>query len=498
MERTFLPTGSLTPNDYNPNEMTGAEYTELVKEVEHLGRLPKPIIVRPNGNGYVIVDGEHGWRAARDCDLNEVPCEIIDVDDFEAMRQTYKRNQHGIHNIVKQGHMFKQMLELKGLSRRELAKEIEVSEGTIRNSLLYAEAEERLWKLECDASILSVQQIRWFSVLPNAIGDAWIMQGAKIEDLSEIDSYTHWLMADCYSVENVKDFYRKIEDSGLLDYVNLDDRRLGVKKLIKKVTEWVQWEKNWAHAGINQKELRQYTNHYFLGIFVVREKDMMDRALKILIDKDKNPPAFRLTPEEFEKVINDPTISEDSHSTFIDRLKAVIVQKTGYIVRDTNWSQNVLKEIELKEAPEYIQKAKLDTATKYHLWKTENTDSFEKFDDSKFEEAKKKIASTGFIYYKDSPGYDLRKAIRAQIELNVRKIEFDESEKLVTIREAAENIVSNLSLYDSKTENDKWESLVKKFESMTREELFVIEKSMAYTDTAAAQIRFLSILGKNA
>ncbi len=93
----------LSPNDYNPNRMSETEFAELVTEVRHLGRLPKPLVVRPNGEGFVIIDGEHGWRASKEVGLSEIPCEVIDVDDFEAMRQTYKRNQHGQHNPVLQG-----------------------------------------------------------------------------------------------------------------------------------------------------------------------------------------------------------------------------------------------------------------------------------------------------------------------------------------------------------------------------------------------------------
>ena len=140
----MLPVDALAANDYNPNEMTKAQFAELAAEVAHLGRLPKPLIVRSNGTGYVVVDGEHGWRAAVKHGLAEVPCEIVDVDDFEARRQTYKRNQHGTHHPVRLGEMFQQMMAARQLSQRALAKEIDVSEGTVRNALSYAEAAESL------------------------------------------------------------------------------------------------------------------------------------------------------------------------------------------------------------------------------------------------------------------------------------------------------------------------------------------------------------------
>ena len=78
------------------------------------------MVVRPNGKDgrYLIVDGEHGWRAATKAGFQAIPCEIIEADDFEAMRQTYKRNQHGTHAPILLGKFFKRMMEEKGLSQR--------------------------------------------------------------------------------------------------------------------------------------------------------------------------------------------------------------------------------------------------------------------------------------------------------------------------------------------------------------------------------------------
>ena len=182
---TMLPPSALRPNDYNPNSMTEAEFAELVAEVRHLGRLPKPVIARSSGDGYAIVDGEHSWRAAREAGLAEIPVEVVDADDFEAMRQTYKRNQHGTHNPVLLGRMFRRMLEGRGISQRELADEIAVSEGTIRNALAYANAADLRNSYapggEAEIARLSIRQVRSYLGMPPKIGEAWLKAGANAE-----------------------------------------------------------------------------------------------------------------------------------------------------------------------------------------------------------------------------------------------------------------------------------------------------------------------------
>jgi hypothetical protein len=120
--------------------MTNDQFAELVAEVRHVDRISKPVIVRPRGDNFEIVDGEHSWRAAKEVGLTEIPCEIVEVDDFEARRQTYKRNQHGTHDPIREGQMFRQMLEARELSKRALAREIDVSDSKVRDAIAYVEA----------------------------------------------------------------------------------------------------------------------------------------------------------------------------------------------------------------------------------------------------------------------------------------------------------------------------------------------------------------------
>ena len=143
IEITLIPVDNLVANTWNPNRMSGKAFAEYVEEVRHTGTIPKPIICRPAGTKHEIIDGAHALRAAKEIGLSKVPCQVLqDTDDFEAMRQTFKRNRGGKDDPVLLGRMFKQMMASQKLSARALAKKINVSETTVRNHLNYVEAAE--------------------------------------------------------------------------------------------------------------------------------------------------------------------------------------------------------------------------------------------------------------------------------------------------------------------------------------------------------------------
>jgi hypothetical protein len=142
-------------NGYNPNQMDKDAFDELVMEVEHLKRVAKPIVVRVNSlkpDEYIIVDGQHNFRAAKKAGLGEVLCEIVDIDDLEARIQTYKRNQHGKHDPLLEGVMFADMIDCDDVAKREVGRRFNIEEGRVRRSLKYLEA----YRMHCE--FLGIQE----------------------------------------------------------------------------------------------------------------------------------------------------------------------------------------------------------------------------------------------------------------------------------------------------------------------------------------------------
>ena len=181
----MISTGRIDPNDYNANEMSPKEFTALRAEVRRLGRPPKPIVVREVGERYEVVDGEHGLRAAQAEKIAEVPCEVIEADDIEAVRQNYTRNEHGTRNPLKQARAFERLKDAGNLSNRKLAAAIGIPEATIRTSLDYVKAFELRnccapKTAEKDIARLSVRQVQCYLQTPDRDRDAWLDGGADL------------------------------------------------------------------------------------------------------------------------------------------------------------------------------------------------------------------------------------------------------------------------------------------------------------------------------
>jgi ParB/RepB/Spo0J family partition protein len=189
-QHLMLPAARIEPNDWNANEMSSEDYNGLVAEIKHLGRLPKPIVVRQNGERYTVVDGEHSLRAAKDLGMAEVWCELIEVNDFEAMRQSCARNLHGENNPIRLGQLYRRMMKMRRMSMRAFAPVICKSAGTVKNYLDFVEAFEL--RNDCapegaeeNIRHLTIEQIRTYIKLPAKARDTWLAAGANPDSIPE-------------------------------------------------------------------------------------------------------------------------------------------------------------------------------------------------------------------------------------------------------------------------------------------------------------------------
>lgn len=467
-----LPRASLAPNGWNPNVMTEEEQEELKKEIQHLGRVPKPVVVRVNGDGYEIVDGEQTWQAAVGI-LEELECEVITADDFEAMRQTYKRNQHGKHDRVREGRMFKQMLAMrKKTSQRNLAEEIGISEGTIRNSLMYADVAEKIGTEEAASwagesifvNKMTVAQIRTADAMTAEMVKEWVEAGLPEDTLEKLRG-KHWM--------GTESLVKAVGESGLWQFSRGDwDHRL------QQVAKWHSFEQ--SYAGFNLGQLRQYTRFYFEGKWQVRDEEMMTSILEMVMDPESKPPSFKLTAEEFGQVIEEA--GNESHGDFYRRVTAAVLLKTGSLPdKDRKDPREVLAENELLAAPEWTRLGEGCARLRLAIWK-EDGEYFNSSERAVLEQAKR--AAIAKVKASDRPapkeklmwgimGEQWEMLARWRIRKEAGVLVLEKNGTTRTEGQLAMDIALAIRLYDGPDdERAKW--LAKRLVALNKVELLVI------------------------
>jgi len=323
MEFQTISVDALVANDYNPNEMTDEEFQECKREVAHIGTLPKPIVVRPKDSVYVIVDGEHNWRAAKELGFTAVPCEVLELDDVEAMRQSYKRNMHGKFNPVKLGKMFERALEQTGLSQRALADQYEISEGTVRNALAYSEAARLRNSYAFEK--LSIRQLRLYMSLPPVVRDKWLDAGADSRLLIPEKDIRNWEQQTGQQFDKItwEDFeksikeltfnpdasylhrFNEIHEAGMSEWIKPTKQEF--RQSVDRIQEFLRWE-YWSYCH-SDKELQAKVRQYTILMFDYFDDKTYGQALRsafghcfklVWFNGD-----FVITPDEYREIFQE-------------------------------------------------------------------------------------------------------------------------------------------------------------------------------------------------
>ena len=144
-----LRTSEIEPNRDQPRKNFSDEaITALADSIREHGML-QPILVRPIASGgYQIVAGERRWRAARMLGMDEVPVNIRELTDFEAMQIALIENLLRENlNPVEEALGYKELIENYGMTQEKVAKTVGRSRSAIANSVRLLSLPERVLKL---------------------------------------------------------------------------------------------------------------------------------------------------------------------------------------------------------------------------------------------------------------------------------------------------------------------------------------------------------------
>lgn len=125
-----IPLAEIEPDPENPNQMSDEILDALKDDIRRRGFV-QPILVRPLGDGYRIIDGEHRWKVLGELGAETIPCVVVEADDTEAhVRMLAMNRLRGEFVPVRLAHLLadlanrvepEEMGKRLGMGRAELA-----------------------------------------------------------------------------------------------------------------------------------------------------------------------------------------------------------------------------------------------------------------------------------------------------------------------------------------------------------------------------------------
>lgn len=89
----MLAVSRIAPNAWNPNEQSPEVFSKEIQSIRKHGFVV-PLVVRPDGDDWAIIDGEHRWRAAKQLGITEVPVyDVGPIPDAAAKELTVLLNE---------------------------------------------------------------------------------------------------------------------------------------------------------------------------------------------------------------------------------------------------------------------------------------------------------------------------------------------------------------------------------------------------------------------
>ncbi len=132
----MVPVGLIRPNPHQPRSVFDAEgLATLAESIRRVGVL-QPIVVQPDGAGYVLIAGERRWRASQDAGIAEIPALVRSTDDqgslTEALIENLQREDLG---PLEEAAAFQQLQEDFGLTHAEIGEQVGRSRTAVSNTL---------------------------------------------------------------------------------------------------------------------------------------------------------------------------------------------------------------------------------------------------------------------------------------------------------------------------------------------------------------------------
>src|SRR5262245_54648696 len=111
------------------------ELNQLSASIREHGVL-QPVVVRADGDGFLLIAGERRLRAAQRAGLSAIPVHVVDFNDQQVLEAALAENiQRSDLNPIEKAQGFKDYLERFGMKQEQLAERLGLDRTTISNLL---------------------------------------------------------------------------------------------------------------------------------------------------------------------------------------------------------------------------------------------------------------------------------------------------------------------------------------------------------------------------
>jgi len=126
----------IRPNPSQPRfQFDETALAELAESIAQRGVL-QPILLRPDGEDYLIIAGERRWRAAQRARLHSIPAIVREIDDSTTAELALIENiQREDLNPLEEAEGYRQLIQRHGHTQDEVARIVHKSRSHIANLL---------------------------------------------------------------------------------------------------------------------------------------------------------------------------------------------------------------------------------------------------------------------------------------------------------------------------------------------------------------------------
>lgn len=128
--------GRIHPNPSQPRvHFDDESLNELAESISERGVL-QPILLRPHGDGFMIIAGERRWRAAQKAQLHAIPAIVRDIDDAATAELALIENiQRQDLNALEEAEAYRQLILTHRHGQDDVARLVSKSRSHVANLL---------------------------------------------------------------------------------------------------------------------------------------------------------------------------------------------------------------------------------------------------------------------------------------------------------------------------------------------------------------------------